>query len=267
VDGDLHPFLSTLCMFDHVYIGNNEYSFDAEEYTPEYGPQSATGGVGFTVRPKQELLRKVVCEPVGAGCDPDDDPICPELNANITQRLTGGDYYADVVILSELGFVPGNQIEWTVDGVAQTPVAYAGPGSYELGPIASDVEVTVTIANRDNEDCPFTETFDVPSTCGGAPFFTYGPLVECGGADFNVAFTVESSSDFTIYDSSDPNGGTVVQINVDGTGWIPDTTVEVGDIVTTTSAPFGSTLEVRLVDPETGCVYDLGPFDDTPCTS
>lgn len=67
----VHPFLAVLPLFPHVYIGQDEYSFDAEEYAPLYGDVfDGTGGVVMTVRPKQELLRVVLCGPEPDGCPP-----------------------------------------------------------------------------------------------------------------------------------------------------------------------------------------------------
>lgn len=67
----VHPFIAMLPMFPHVYLGQDEYSFDAEEYAPLYADVfDGTGGVVMTCRPKQELLRVVLCGPEPDGCPP-----------------------------------------------------------------------------------------------------------------------------------------------------------------------------------------------------
>lgn len=67
----LHPFLSTFPLWDHFYIGQEEFVVDAETYAPQYQDVfDGTGGVVLAVRPKQELLRKVQCAEELAGCVP-----------------------------------------------------------------------------------------------------------------------------------------------------------------------------------------------------
>jgi hypothetical protein len=65
------PFIATLPMFDHVYIGQTEYVVDTEQVEPEYDDIfDGTGQVRMTVRPKQQLLRNVMCGPELGGCVP-----------------------------------------------------------------------------------------------------------------------------------------------------------------------------------------------------
>ena len=65
------PFIAALPMFDHVYIGQTEYIVDTEQVEPEYDDIfDGTGQVSMTVRPKQQLLRNVMCGPELGGCVP-----------------------------------------------------------------------------------------------------------------------------------------------------------------------------------------------------
>lgn len=72
VSEDLHQFLSSIPLWNHFYIGQDEYVMDADGYRPIYGDVfDGTGGIVRTVRPKQELLRNVLCGPETlAGCVP-----------------------------------------------------------------------------------------------------------------------------------------------------------------------------------------------------
>lgn len=57
-----HDFLSTLPLWDHVYLGQEEYSFKAESFEPDYGDVwEAHGAVIMSVEPKRENMRKVRC--------------------------------------------------------------------------------------------------------------------------------------------------------------------------------------------------------------
>jgi hypothetical protein len=66
------PFVAALPVFNHFYIGQQEYFIDADEVSPTYSDIfDATGGVEMKVRPKQELFRNVMCgEENTAGCVP-----------------------------------------------------------------------------------------------------------------------------------------------------------------------------------------------------
>lgn len=66
-----HEFLSTLSLYDHVYIGTQEYSVEADGYEPGYADVwESYGGILLKVRPAQELARKVRCEEDQGGCAP-----------------------------------------------------------------------------------------------------------------------------------------------------------------------------------------------------
>lgn len=65
----VHPFLSMLPVFGHVYVGQREVVVDPDGYEPLYGDVfDGTGGIVLTVRPKQELSRRVICDAEGPGC-------------------------------------------------------------------------------------------------------------------------------------------------------------------------------------------------------
>lgn len=65
-------FLSTLPLYDHVYLGQEEYRVKGDGYEPDYGDVwEAHGNVVLSVEPKQEAMRKVRCLPdVAMGCAP-----------------------------------------------------------------------------------------------------------------------------------------------------------------------------------------------------
>ena len=66
-----HRFLSTIPVWDHFYIGQDEYVMGADEYVPGYEDvYEAYGGIIRTVVPRQELMRKVRCGEESAGCVP-----------------------------------------------------------------------------------------------------------------------------------------------------------------------------------------------------
>lgn len=67
----VHPYIASLPVFAHFYIGQDEYVLDAESYEPLYGDVfEGTGGIVMTVRPKEELFRRVQCAEEGPGCTP-----------------------------------------------------------------------------------------------------------------------------------------------------------------------------------------------------
>lgn len=66
-----HRFLSTIPLWDHFYIGQEEYVMGADEYVPGYEDiYEAYGGIIRTVVPRQELMRKVRCGEESPGCTP-----------------------------------------------------------------------------------------------------------------------------------------------------------------------------------------------------
>jgi hypothetical protein len=141
----VHSFLSTLPLWSHLYIEGREWIADGGGYQPDYSGTTSVGGTVVTLRPKAELLRRVQCGPEQEACSPEDDPICNEPNAEVSTRELDGRYYVDLVVYDEFGFVP-TSIEYTLNGVAQTPVAYVGTGGYALGPFRPWDVIVVTLA-------------------------------------------------------------------------------------------------------------------------
>lgn len=67
----VHPFIAALPVFAHFYVGQQEFVFDAEGYEPLYGDVfEGTGGIVLSLKPKEELFRRVQCEAEGPGCLP-----------------------------------------------------------------------------------------------------------------------------------------------------------------------------------------------------
>lgn len=67
----VHPFLAMLPLFPSVYIGQQQFTFDAEGYAPGYSDVfDGTGTVIMTVRPTTEKRRYVACDDVNKGCPP-----------------------------------------------------------------------------------------------------------------------------------------------------------------------------------------------------
>ena len=66
-----HNFLSSLALWDHFYIGSEEYVVTSNTYEPGYDDvYSATGSVLLNVTPYEENARKVRCVEDNAGCAP-----------------------------------------------------------------------------------------------------------------------------------------------------------------------------------------------------
>jgi hypothetical protein len=162
----LHPFLAAMSMFDHFYIEDGAWSIDAEAYAPGYDSLTGAGGVALTVRKVQELVRKVLCDDAGQGCDPADDPICNTADVTIATVLVEGELFIRVDVLSNLGFEV-SQINWSIEGVAQTPVGVGGvPGPYALGPVLSGQLIQITFVNAQDPLCTdVREEFNALSMC------------------------------------------------------------------------------------------------------
>ena len=165
-DAKLHPFLAAMLMFDHFYINDGEWSIDAESYAPGYGDMLGSGGVALSVRKVQELSRKVLCDDLGPGCAPENDPICNTADVTINTVIVDAELFVRVDVLSSLGFEV-SQINWSVDGVAQTPVSVGGvAGPYALGPVLSDQLIQVTLVNAQDPLCnDVREEFPARSLC------------------------------------------------------------------------------------------------------
>jgi hypothetical protein len=165
-----HRFLSALAMFDHFYIGEKEYSVDVEEYQPSYpDSESSTGSVKMTIRAKQEVFRKVLCEPLGPGCNPKFDPICPTPAVVIGGSFNGeGQYTYYIVLVSMVGFVTEDLI-LTVNGVPEAPIPFnTAPQDVEIGPYDVATVIGVQITNATRPECNWTTTLVVPCDCTNA---------------------------------------------------------------------------------------------------
>ncbi len=155
VDEVLHPFLAALCMFDHVYLNNDEFSVD-EGYEPEYGEQSGTAAALLTVRPKRELMRRVTCDDPGPGCSPLNDPPCAEPNIRISQEydFDEGGRMLTVNVYSAIGFLPGDLTVY-VDGVEFASDAWVSPTEFIYGPIPVDDAIRVELTNSIDPECNY----------------------------------------------------------------------------------------------------------------
>ena len=168
-----HAFLSSIPVFDHFYIGELEYSVDVEDYEPSYPDTSATlGAVKMTIRPKQELFRKVLCEPIGVGCNPVNDPICDIPRIRIDQTIIGEQIYLQVNLYSLVGFV-FTGLYATVNGVQGPFSPYPSPTVAVLGPYITDDVVVVTVVNADDPECNYVSEEMV---IGEDPSFSAGGL-------------------------------------------------------------------------------------------
>jgi hypothetical protein len=190
----LHPFLAALPMFDHFYIGETEWSVDVETYAPDYGDgRVSTGAVVLTVRKQKELMRRVLCDDLGEGCNPANDPICPTANAVLSTVLSEGSLFVRVDIFSMLGFVVSS-IEWTVNGVDQDSISVGGvPGAYALGDVVPGDVVVVTFTNATDPECNDTRaSYVVQNPCEfldfpeGAQYFSFD-YVQPGGGQINIS--------------------------------------------------------------------------------
>lgn len=192
IDGSLHPFLSALPVFDHVYVGNTEYVVDGGAYEPSYGEgMTASGSVSITMRPVEELLRNVACSEAGAGCAPQDDPICAVPQATVEYTIDGAKVMLTVNIFGVFGFLPGYVQVW-VDGVNVDGEGFGTPGVFgPYGPYNRFADVSIIITNAEDPDCNWT--WQLP----------YGEI--CEGEGF-AKFTVGTAGTYIIYaeSSNDP---------------------------------------------------------------
>lgn len=155
VDESLHPFLAALPMFDHVYIGETEYSVDATGYEPAYGDGTGTAAVSLSVRAKRELMRRVTCDEPGEGCNPINDPICQLPGIQFNERIASdGGFFVDVVYYSNFGFVPG-VMQVAIDGVDLSPVMLVAFGTFSYGPYTPGQTFDVSVANAEDPGCPY----------------------------------------------------------------------------------------------------------------
>ena len=184
-----HRFVSSLCMFDHLYIGTREYIVNVDEYSPQY-PDSInnTGAISLILKPKQELFRKVLCEPAGAGCNPENDPICTTPNVIFFGPVEDeGLYNYTVALTSMTGFVTGT-LTLRVNGEDQTPITFdTAPALVDLGSFAPGSVVTATITNVDDPTCNYTTTLYIPCECSDTELYFQLGTVTAPSEDFEAA--------------------------------------------------------------------------------
>lgn len=212
VSKHLHPFLAAMAMFDHFYIGEVAYSIDADTYQPSYGEgQTGSGSVTLNVRKKMELVRRVLCDDLGPGCNPANDPICPEANAVVGTEYSEGTLFAFVEVFSNLGFFV-SEARWFLNGVEQTPLLVAGaPGKYALGAVVpGDTVRVVFVDNQSEQECTDDRgTFTVQSPCEidefpeGCQHFTFD-VVNVAGVEMQIRATPDSATEYVTIIA--PNG-------------------------------------------------------------
>jgi hypothetical protein len=193
-----HQFLRTLAMWDHLYLQGVEWAAEGADYNPLYSDATTFGAAIVELRPRQELLRAVRCDAVGAGCDPANDPICAVPDARVDVIFIGEDAFVRVAIYSLLGFEP-ETITYTIDGQPQGAIPIAGVGNYDLGPISPTSIVVVTITGAQGEECDFT----YPAERVGFPpeqFFTFDVVGDASAGDFSGIDT--TSGYWTITDNA-----------------------------------------------------------------
>ena len=192
IDGSLHPFLSALAVFDHVYVEDNEYMIEGGGYDPSYGDSmTSSGSVSIAMRPAVEMLRNVACSAPGRGCAPADDPICAVPQATVEYTIDGAKVMLTVNIFGVFGFLPGYVQVW-VDGVNVDGEGFGTPGVFgPYGPYNRFADVSIIITNAEDPACNWT--WQLP----------YGEI--CQGEGF-AKFTVGTAGTYIIYaeSSNDP---------------------------------------------------------------
>ena len=198
-----HAFLSTLPIWDHVYVGEGDLAREVVvqdgKYEPSYGDdQWLNGAVVFTVAPKAELVRKTLCGPALDGCSPANDPIC--LDAQMVFSFTNaGDGLSNfnATLLSNLNFPPGTA-SVTVGGGAPVNKTFGTlPDTQTWGPFPEGASITFRLQNSMNQNCVMTKFFDVPDTVFCAvPDLTY-EWVDDGVGGFNLEVTMNETVGFT----------------------------------------------------------------------
>jgi len=161
-DITLHEFLAVLPLYDHVYMRGVEWLLGGQGYAPAWAEgYNVTGGATYEMRPRDEYIRRVQCIGEGVGCDPANDPICAVPDIDVLLVPDDGQFLLVVGVASALGFDPG-EIQWTLNGVAQTPEPITAiPASYLLATLLPGDIVTVTITNAQEPDCPYTFATEV----------------------------------------------------------------------------------------------------------
>ena len=163
-----HAFLSTLPLYDHVYIGSGDQAQEVVvskgKYEPLYGEdQNLNGAVVFDVSPKAELVRKVQCGPALDGCAPESDPQCiggPQYAWAFVPVDGGFDF--QLTILSASNFTPSTASITVADGAPVTQTVGTLPSTLTWGPFAAETPITLRIFDTMNQNCVITKFFDVP---------------------------------------------------------------------------------------------------------
>lgn len=221
-----HSFLSALSMFDHFYIGTQEYSVEVEEYEPNYpDTQQNTGPIQLTIRPKQELFRKTLCEPVGEGCNPLNDPICPVPNVVVDIALEeGGMFSVGALLVSNLGFI-SDKLIYTKNG-SSTEYDFSEAGTeIDLGSISPGQVFTVTVTNSADSACNWSQQYSAPCQCTDAALVMWLN----GSASPSNAFTTSEGVQAVAVECQngrpawEVNGGAIaggIKISWDGEKWL-----------------------------------------------
>lgn len=210
-----HAFLSTLPIWDHVYIGAGvqaqEVVVSKGKYEPLYGEdQNLNGSVVFDVTPKAELVRKVQCGPALDGCAPESDPQCiggPQYAWTFIPVDGGFDF--QLIIFATSNFTPGTASITVADGSPVTQTVGTLPSTLTWGPFAEEAPLTLRIFDTMNQNCVITKFFDVPEepepfVCEGEEYGSFS--VPSGGAVY-VEYIVTSTGHYT---ARDQDGNTVL---------------------------------------------------------
>ena len=163
-----HAFLSTLPLYDHVYIGSGDQAQEVVvskgKYEPLYGEdQNLNGAVVFDVSPKAELVRKVQCGPALDGCAPESDPQCiggPQYGWTFIPVDGGFDF--QLTIISASNFTPSTASITVANGSPVTQTVGTLPSTLTWGPFAEETPLTLRIFDAMNANCVMTKFFDVP---------------------------------------------------------------------------------------------------------
>ena len=253
-----HAFLSTLPLYDHVYIGSGDQAQEVVvnkgKYEPLYGEgQNLNGAVVFDVTPKAELVRKVRCGPALDGCAPKSDPQCiggPQHAWTFVPVDGGFDF--QLTIFSASNFTPSTASITVADGAPVTQTVGALPSTLTWGPFAAETPLTLRIFDAMNANCVMTKFFDVPPTvfCG-VPDLEYN-FIDNGDSTFDLEITMNTTEGFTPGDIYVEQGG--VTAGEQTFGALPDT-------LTFASLNNSQAVTVHFVNLVEGCppyVEDIG---------
>lgn len=163
---DDHNFLSSLPLWDHVYVYQGSHILEVQAamdgYEPSYDVSDTVGTVEFNVKLRQELVNKVACGALGDGCSPAEDPICP--HADITTAFNVGGDALNITLNSILEFMPGT-VTVTING--GTPIDF----TFDTGSLPDTIVVheahptdyiVVHIANAVQTECYDEITLGTP---------------------------------------------------------------------------------------------------------